>query len=72
MREKTMKSAFAAGAAGWLCMAGAQSLVIINYLTAGRLVWLASLFAAGPIVFVIVSSLTFVGLAIFYMPFARR
>jgi len=72
MREKTMKWAFAAGAAGWLCMAGAQSLVVINYLTAGKLVWLANLFAAGPAIVVIASSLTFLGLGLFYMPFARR
>ncbi|MBW1780991.1 MAG: hypothetical protein JRL30_09660 [Deltaproteobacteria bacterium] len=72
IREKTLRCTFAAGAAGWLCMAGAQSLVVINYFTTGKLVWLADLFDAGPIVFVSISSVTFVGLATFYMPFARQ
>jgi hypothetical protein len=71
-RDKPLKYAFAAGAAGWSIMAAAQSLVVINYLTDGRLVWLADLFAAGPIVFVISSSVTFLGLSIFYMTFARH
>ena len=71
-RDQPLKRAFASGAAGWLIMAAAQSLVIINYLTAGRLAWVASLFATGPIVFVIVSSLTSVGLTLFYLAFARR
>jgi hypothetical protein len=53
-------------------MATAQSLVIINYVTAGRLVWVADLFAAGSIVFVTVSSLTFLALSVFYLTFARR
>jgi hypothetical protein len=71
-RDKPLKYAFAAGAAGWFIMAIAQSLVVINYLTAGRLVWLADLFAAGPIVFVTASSITFLGLSIFYLTFARH
>jgi len=71
-REKPLKYAFAAGAAGWFIMAAAQSLVVINYLSAGRLVWLADLFAAAPIVFVATSSITFVGLSIFYLTFARH
>jgi len=53
-------------------MAVAQSLVIINYLIADWLVWMADLFAAGPIVFVAVSSLTFLGLSVFFLTFARR
>ena len=53
-------------------MTAAQSLVIVNYLTAGRLVWVANLFAAGPHVFVTVSSLNFVSLSLFYLAFVRR
>jgi len=68
--DKPLKRAFGAGAAGWFIMAAAQSLVIINYVTAGRLVLVADLFAAGPIVFVTVSSLTFLGLSVFYLTFA--
>lgn len=69
--DRPLKCAFVAGAAGWFIMASVQSLVVINYLTAGRLVWLADLFAAGPIVFVTASSLTFLSLSIFYLIFAR-
>jgi hypothetical protein len=53
-------------------MAAVQSLAIINYVTGGRLVWVADLFAAGQIVFVTFSSLTFLGLSVFYLTFARR
>jgi hypothetical protein len=70
--EKLLKRAFGAGAAGWFIMAAGQSLVIINYVTAGRLVLVADLFAAGPIVFVIVSSFTFLALSVFYLTFAFR
>jgi hypothetical protein len=70
--DKPLKLAFAAGAMGWLIMAAAQSLVVINYLWNGHLIWLADFFAAGPIVFVTVSSLTFLGLSFFYLSFARR
>jgi hypothetical protein len=70
--DKPLKPAFAAGATGWFIMAAAQSLVVINYLHAGQLVWLADFFAAGPIVFVTASSLTFLGLSFFYLSFARR
>lgn len=70
--DKPLKKAFGAGAAGWFIMAAAQSLVIINYMTAGQLVLVADLFAAGPFVFVTVSSLTFLGLSIFYLAFAHR
>ena len=71
-RDKPLKRAFAAGTAGWFVMVAAQSLVIINYMTAGRLVLVADLFAAGPIVFVIVSSFTFLALSVFYLTFAFR
>jgi len=70
--DKPLKRAFGAGAAGWFIMAAAQSLVIINYVTAGRLVWVADVFTAGPIVFVTFSSLTFLGLSVFYLTFALR
>ena len=36
-QDRSLKYAFAAGAAGWFIMASAQSLVVINYLTAGTL-----------------------------------
>jgi len=70
--EKSKKLAFAAGAAGWFIMAAAQSLVTINYLSTAQPVWLVDLFTAGPLVFVIASSLTFLGLSIFFIAFARR
>ena len=70
--NKPLKMAFGAGAFGWLIMAATQSLVIINYVTASRLVWVANLFATGTIVFVTVSSLTFLGLSVFYLTFACR
>ncbi len=70
-KNRTLKYAFSAGVIGWFIMASVQSLVIINYLAAGRLIWLADLFAAGPIVFVTASSLTFLSLSIFYLNFAR-
>ena len=70
--DRSLIRAFAAGAIGWFIMAAAQSLVIINYLAAERLVWLADLFSAGPIVFVTTTSLTFLGLSVFYLTFARR
>lgn len=71
-RDKPLKRAFATGATVWFIMAAAQSLVVINYLTAGRLVWLADLFTVGPVVFVTASSLTFLGLGVFYLTFACR
>ena len=70
--EDNLRRAFAAGAAGWFVMAAAQTLVIIKYLTEGRPVWLADLFAAGPIVYVASSTITFLGLSIFYLSFAHR
>jgi hypothetical protein len=71
-QDRSLKCGFAAGAAGWFIMATAQSLVVINYLTAGRLIWLTDLFAAGPIVFVTASTITFLSLSIFYLTFARQ
>jgi hypothetical protein len=53
-------------------MAVAQSLVIINYMAAGRLLLVPDLFAAGLIVFVTFSSLTLLGLSVFYLTFACR
>jgi hypothetical protein len=71
-RADPLKRAFAAGAAGWFVMAAAQTLVIINYLTGGRPVWLADIFSAGPIVYVASSTITFLGLSVFYLSFAHR
>lgn len=70
--DRFIKFAFAAGSAGWFIMATAQSLVAINFLIVGRFVWLADLFAAGPILFVTASSLTFICLSIYYLAFTRR
>jgi len=56
---------------GWFIMASTQSLVVVNYLTASRLRWLADIFTAGPFLFVAASSLTLLGLSIFYLAFAR-
>ena len=70
--DKSLKYGFAAGTVGWFIMAAAQSLVVLNYLDVKRLIWLADLFAAGPIVFVTASSLTFLSLSIFYLTFARH
>jgi hypothetical protein len=70
--DKPLKLAFAAGATGWFIMAAAQSLVTVNYLSTGQLVWLADLFSAGPIVFVTSSSIGFLGLSFFYLTFARN
>jgi len=63
--------ALIAGAIGWLVMAAAQSLVAVNYLATGRVVWLTDLFAAGPVVFVGVSSVSLVGLSIFFLSFSK-
>ena len=67
--NRPIKRAFVAGAIGWLCMAAAHSLVIVNYLQAGQLVWLADLFTAGPIVFITATSISFLGLSIFFLSF---
>jgi len=69
--DKPLKRAFGAGVIGWFIMAAAQTLVVINYLSAGRLVWLADLFSAGPFVFVTTTSVTFLCLFVFYLTFAR-
>ena len=71
-QDKPLQYAFASGATGWFIMASAQTLVVINYLTAGRLSWLAYPFTANPIFFVTVSSLTLLCLSIFYLTFIRR
>jgi len=70
--ERVLKRSFLAGAAGWFIMATAQSLVVTNYLFDGRLLWLADLFTAGPIVFVTASSFTFLGLFVFYLTFTSH
>ena len=63
--------ALTAGAAGWLVIAAAQSLVAVNFLTSGRVVWLTDLFEAGPVVFVAVSSFALLGLSIFFLSFSE-
>jgi len=68
--NSSLKYAFAFGAFGWLIMASAQVLVLVNYFTAGRWNGLANLFTAGPYFFVIASSLTLLNLCLFYYKFA--
>jgi hypothetical protein len=69
--NKPLRWAFAVGVVGWFIMASAQSLVVVQYLSTGRLVWFRQLFAAGPIVFVTLSGITFLCLCGFYLAFAR-
>jgi hypothetical protein len=71
-QDRFLRTAFAAGSAGWFIMATAQSLVAINFMNEGRFVWLADLFSVGSILFVTASSLTFICLSIFYLAFTRR
>ena len=56
--KRSLKYAFVFGAFGWLIMASAQFLVLMNYSTDGRWNGLANLFTAGPHLFVTASSLT--------------
>ena len=67
---RSLKYAFTFGAFGWLIMASAQFLVLVNYLTAGRWNGLANLCNGGPHLFVIASSLTLLSLCFFYYKFA--
>jgi len=69
-KMRSLKYAFVFGAFGWLIMASAQFLVLVNYLTAGRWNGLANLFNGGPHLFVIASSLTLLSLCFFYYKFA--
>ena len=66
------RRSFLFGAVGWLVMTIAQSMVLVNYMASGRLVWLADLFKAGPILFIIASFISLVCLSLFYLDFARR
>jgi hypothetical protein len=68
--NKSLKFAFAFGVFGWLIMASAQFLVLVNYFTAGRWDGLANLFTAGPYLFVTASSLTLLSIGFFYYQFA--
>jgi hypothetical protein len=70
-RFRHTRFGFAAGVLGWFVIASAQSLVVINYLTSGSLVWLNGIVSAGPIVFVTASTVTLVCLCIFFMAFVR-
>lgn len=63
--------ALTGGAMGWGVMMLAQSLVLFNFLTAGRLVWLAGLFSGGPWVFVSAATVSLIGLAFFYLSLSR-
>jgi hypothetical protein len=69
-KNRSLKYAFGFGAIGWLIMASAQFVVLLNYLTAGEWNGLANLFTAGPLVFVTASSLTLLSLSFFYYKFA--
>jgi hypothetical protein len=68
--NRSLKYAFAFGAFGWLIMASAQFLVLVNFFTAGRCNGVADLFTAGPRLFVAASSLTLLSLCFFYYKFA--
>jgi len=70
-KNRNLFFSLVAGAVGWLIMAAAQSLVTVNYATSGRVVWLSDLLVAGPVVFVGLSSLTLVGLSIFFIAFSK-
>ena len=50
-KNSSLKYAFGFGAIGWLIMASAQFVVLLNYLTAGGWNGLSNLFTAGPLVF---------------------
>jgi len=68
--NRSLKYAFVFGTIGWLIMASAQFLVLVNYSTAGGVAGLAEFLAAGPIIFVVASSLTFLNLSVFFYKFA--
>jgi len=68
--DRSLKYAFASGAIGWFIMASAQFLVLINYLTASRLIGLANFLTVGPFFFVTASSLILLSLSFFYLKFA--
>jgi hypothetical protein len=71
-REGSLRRAFLAGAGGYVIMALAQSTVLVNFLLQGRLTWLADLFSAGPAVFALTASLSFLAIAYFYVAIIRR
>jgi hypothetical protein len=60
------KKAFTAGVVGWSIMFLAHSLVLINFLIAGRLVLVADLMGIGPFIFIMTSTVTLVCLLVFY------
>lgn len=63
------KRAFTAGVTGWSIMFLAHSLVLINFLIAGRLVLMADLMGFGPFIFIMTSTVTLVCLLVFYKAF---
>jgi hypothetical protein len=65
------KRAFTAGVAGWSIMFSAHSLVLINFLIAGRLVLMADLMGIGPFIFIMTSSVALVCLLVFYKAFIK-
>ena len=70
--ERSLKRAFIAGTIGWCVMAIVQSLVVINYLADGRVVWLNDFFKSGPILLVTFPTLTFICLSIFFLAFTTN
>jgi hypothetical protein len=65
------KRAFTAGVTGWSIMFLAHSLVLINFLMAGRLVLMADLMGVGPFIFIMTSTVTLVCLLVFYKTFIK-
>jgi hypothetical protein len=70
-RITVLKRAFIAGAAGWLIIFATHSLVLINYINAGQLVWLGDLINNDLIIFLITSTAAFICLFIFYQTFIK-
>lgn len=67
-----LKKALTFGMLGWSIMFMAQTAVIINYMRNGQLVWLANLINSGLILFVIMSTATFICLFFFYQKFTKE
>jgi len=65
------KRAFTAGVTGWSIMFLAHSLVLRNFLIAGRLVLMADLMGIGPFIFIMTSTVTLVCLLVFYKTFIK-
>jgi hypothetical protein len=65
------KRAFTAGVVGWSIMFFAHSLVLINFLSADRLVLMTDLMGIGPFIFIVPSTVALVCLLVFYKDFIK-